>query len=252
MHSANCSMYNDRMPVDSYDVRVCNSCGLRYPLVDEETFGTRCPACLGETRVALRRRLILGPTRDLPESLQREDAERTKYPNGKRRKEQRGELAVLLDNIRSAWNVGSILRTADGFGFAHAYLCGITPTPENGTVQKTSLGAEDSVTWSYHKDAAKLVEGLKGEGWKILALEEDERAVALTDASAIGLDTVSNNIPPTRPTAQREVLIVGNEVTGVDPDLLDLCDTIYFIPMQGQKSSFNVAIAFGIAAYALR
>lgn len=245
-------MYNDRMPADSYEVRVCNSCGLRYPLVDEETFGTRCPACLGETRVALRRKLILEPTRDLPESLHREDAERTKYSNGKRRKEEGGELAVLLDNIRSAWNVGSILRSADGFGFAHVYLCGITPTPENDTVQKTSLGAEDSVTWSYHKDAAKLVNGLKEEGWKISALEEDERAVALTDALAMGLDTISKNIRPTRHTAQREVLIVGNEVTGVDPELLDLCDTIYFIPMRGQKRSFNVAIAFGIAAYALK
>ena len=254
MHSANCSMYNDRMPVDSYDVRVCNSCGLRYPLVDAETFGTRCPACLGETRVMLRvsRKLVTEPRRDLPESLHREDTENAKNSNEEGMKEERRELAVLLDNIRSAWNVGSILRSADGFGFAHAYLCGITPTPENDTVQKTSLGAEDSVRWSYHKDAAKLVEGLKGEGWKILALEEDERAVALTDASAIGLDTVSKNIRPTRPTAQREVLIVGNEVTGVDPDLLDLCDKIYYIPMRGQKSSFNVAIAFGIAAYALR
>lgn len=237
-------MYNDRMPADSYEVRVCNSCGLRYPLVDEETFGTRCPACLGETRVALRRKLILEPTRDLPESLHHEDAERTKYSNGKRRKEERGELAVLLDNIRSAWNVGSILRSADGFGFAHVYLCGITPTPENDTVQKTSLGAEDSVTWSYHKDAAKLVNGLKEEGWKISALEEDERAVPLES------DGLPSKMREQAPGLQ--ILIVGNEVTGVDPELLGLCDKIYYIPMRGQKRSFNVAIAFGIAAYALK
>jgi tRNA G18 (ribose-2'-O)-methylase SpoU len=157
-----------------------------------------------------------------------------------------------MDNIRSAWNVGSILRSADGFGFTHAYLCGITPTLKNETVQKTSLGAEESVTWSYHKDALKLVKGLKKEGWKIFALEEDERATAITNASTAGLDTISKNTRSTGPSAQREVLIVGNEVTGVDPELLDLCDTIHYIPMHGQKRSFNVAIAFGIAAYALR
>jgi len=153
--------------------------------------------------------------------------------------------AVLLDNIRSAWNVGSILRSADGFGFAHAYLCGITPTPDNETVQKTSLGAEESVAWSYHKDAVTLIKGLKSEGWRISALEEDQRAVAITEASEAGLA-----FP--QPPVQREVLIVGNEVTGVDPGLLDQSDMIYYIPMHGQKRSFNVAIAFGIAAYALR
>jgi 23S rRNA (guanosine2251-2'-O)-methyltransferase len=227
-------MYNDRMPADYYEIRLCNSCGLRYPLVDAETFGIRCPACLGETRVALRvsRKLVAEPGHDLPDAPYREDTERAKNSN-----EESAELTVLLDNIRSAWNVGSILRSADGFGFAHAYLCGITPTPENDTVQKTSLGAEDSVIWSYHKDALKLVSGLKKEGWKIVALEEEERAIAVY--------RVGN---PTRPT----VLIVGNEVTGVDPELLDLCDAIYHIPMRGQKRSFNVAIAFGIAAYALR
>jgi 23S rRNA (guanosine2251-2'-O)-methyltransferase len=227
-------MYNDRMPADSHQIRVCNSCGLRYPLVDAETFGIRCPVCLGETRVTLRvsRKLVTEPRREPPEALHREDPENAKNSN-----EERRELAVLLDNIRSAWNVGSILRSAEGFGFSHAYLCGITPTPENDTVQKTSLGAQDSVTWSYHKDALKLVSDLKKEGHRIVALEEEDRAV---EVSQIGLPT------------NQTVLIVGNEVTGVDPELLDLCDTTYYIPMRGRKSSFNVAIAFGIAAYALR
>jgi tRNA G18 (ribose-2'-O)-methylase SpoU len=157
-----------------------------------------------------------------------------------------GELAVLLDNIRSSWNVGSILRSADGFGFAHAYLCGITPTPENEAVQKTSLGAEEYVTWSYHKNAVKLVRGLKVEGWKVLALEEDERAKAMTGASSlVSLRLISIS-------TQGEVIIVGNEVTGVDPELLDLCDDIFYIPMRGEKKSFNVAIAFGIAAFSIR
>lgn len=146
--------------------------------------------------------------------------------------------AVLLDNIRSAWNVGSTLRSADGFGFDHAYLCGITPTPETDAVTKTSLGAEDYVTWSQHKDAVKLIQGLKKEGWKVIALEEDERAVSVSSFS-----------PAKQKTPM--VLILGSEVTGVDPGLLEACDEVLYIPMLGQKRSFNVAIAFSIAAFAM-
>lgn len=179
---------------------------------------------MGSTRVILTRQLILEPEPDRP------------APSPVKRR----EFSVLMDNVRSAWNVGSIFRSADGFGFDHAYLCGISPTPENEAVTKTSLGAEDSVTWSYHKDAVKLVKGLKKEGWKVYALEEDEKAISLNGASSA------------RRSTQREILIVGNEVTGVDPELLDLCDKIYYIPMRGEKKSFNVAIAFSVAAYALR
>lgn len=221
------------MPSDSYEVRICNSCGLRYPLTDAHAFGTRCPACMGETRVILRRQLVIEPAHDLPDSSTHKVAKTVRNS----REERQKSMAVLLDNIRSAWNVGSILRSADGFGFEHAYCCGITSTPENEAVTKTSLGAEDSVTWSYHKDAVRLVKGLKKEGWKVYALEEDERAVKIRKEGG---------------GKQRSVLIVGNEVTGVDPELLDLCDAIFFIPMRGEKKSFNVAIAFGIAAFALK
>jgi len=234
-------MYNNPMPPDSYQIRSCPSCGLRYPLTDGHNFGIRCPACLGETRLTLRgsRKRVAGPRQSLPESLHRE---------GRKEEKNLCRLAVLLDNIRSAWNVGSIFRSADGFGFAHAYLCGITPTPDGqarNAVTKTSLGAEDTVTWSHHKDAVKLVKGLKKEGWVIWTLEEEERATPITHASSASLVT-------TRLSVQRVVLIVGNEVTGVDPDLLDLCDEIFYIPMRGEKKSFNVAVAFAIAAFALR
>lgn len=154
------------------------------------------------------------------------------------RRKENNVKAVLLDNIRSAWNVGSIFRSADGFGFAHVYLCGITPTPENEAVKKTSLGAEDFVTWSHHQDSVKLVKGLKVEGWKVLALEDDEQASSISQFT----DTQFPN-----PT----VLIVGSEVTGVDPELIELADHIINIPMHGVKRSFNVANAFSIAAYAL-
>ena len=184
---------------------------------------------MGETRLVLSRKLVFEP------KPRRPSADLTPDPSPRRR----GESAVLLDNIRSAWNVGSILRSADGFAFAHAYLCGITPTPDHAAVTKTSLGAEDSVNWSYHKDALKLVKGLKKEGWCIWALEEDDRAKSIQAMPAAG----SN---------QPIVLVVGNEVTGIDPALLDQCDEIFYIPMRGRKKSFNVAMAFGVAGFQMQ
>lgn len=206
-----------------FEIRVClnEQCGLRYPLMEKHPFGVRCPHCLGETQVVLKRKISEQETSNLEETMKGEKM-----------------IAVLADNIRSAWNVGSILRSADGFGFSHAYLCGITPTPENEAVTKTSLGAEDFVTWSYHKDSVKLAKGLKREGWKVIALEEDERALPISKFSSSQFSS---------PVA----LIIGNEVTGVDPELLELADEIYIIPMRGRKRSFNVANAFSIAAYAL-
>jgi len=218
------------MSETSFEIRVCESCGLRYPLMEGHPHGTRCPICMGETRAVLRRELIV-------------EVPRVDHPSIRdtsRSSKKRGERAVLLDNIRSGWNVGSIFRSADGFGFTHAYLCGITPTPENDAVQKTSLGAEDSVPWSYHKDAVQLVKGLKREGWIVIVLEEDPRGTSILD-----IDLSGGRIR--RDTA----LIVGNEITGVDPELLELCDEIVSIPMLGEKKSLNAAIAFGVAAHAL-
>jgi 23S rRNA (guanosine2251-2'-O)-methyltransferase len=204
----------------TFEIRICQSCGLRYPLQQGHSFGTRCPICLGETKQVLQKTIH-------EEMMMRPISKKTIG----------AQRAVLLDNIRSAWNVGSIFRSADGFGFDHIYLCGITPTPEQAAVQKTSLGAEETVAWSYHKNAVELVQGLKVEGWNVCALEEDERSQPLA----------SNKTAENKNT----LLILGSEVTGVDPDLLALCDEIYFIPMSGNKRSFNVSIAFSIAAFAL-
>jgi 23S rRNA (guanosine2251-2'-O)-methyltransferase len=190
---------------------------------------------MGETRLVLSRELSVEPTHArLDRHDHGESANMNKYQN---RLSNSKAVAVLFDNIRSAWNVGSILRSADGFAFTHAYLCGITPTPDNEAVAKTSLGAEDSVTWSYHKDAVKLVDGLRKEGWQIWGLEEDRRAQPIQAA-----------LIPSQPV----VLILGNEVTGVDPGLLEICDEIFYIPMRGEKKSFNVAMAFSIAAYQIQ
>lgn len=204
-----------------FEIRLCLSCGLRYPVEKNHQFSMRCPQCLGQTKVILQKIIS--------------DEEKTR---SKAVKENKFIRAVLLDNIRSAWNVGSILRTADGLGYDQVYLCGITPTLENEALTKTSLGAEKSLDVSHHKNALELVKKRKDAGWKIFALEEDVRAVE------IGKQVLVNT--------ENYLLILGNEVTGVDSELLNLCDEIFYIPMYGEKRSFNVAIAFGVAAYALR
>ena len=208
------------MPISFFEIRVCLSCRLRYPIAGEHSFSSRCPHCLGETEVVLTKQI---DTEKMPTEIKATDHSR---------------LTVLLDNIRSAWNVGSILRSADGFGFEHAYFCGITPSPKNEAVTKTSLGAENFVAWSVHKNAVELIQELKEDGWKIYALEETKKA---TDIRNLKL---SQKV--------KAVLILGSEVTGVDPDLLQLADEIVSIPMQGGKRSFNVSVAFAIAAYALK
>lgn len=208
------------MSAIAYEVRVCEDCGLRYPLVDDHPFGIICPHCGGETRVALRQSITMEPPAG---------ATAPGLPT----------LEALLDNIRSAWNVGSMFRTADGLGIAGLHLCGITATPENDAVGKTALGAERSVRWSYHKSALDAARMLKAQGKKLWALEQDARARSILESAAGSLED---------PT----VLIVGNEVTGVDPGVLDLCDQILCIPMAGTKRSLNVAVAFGLAAHTLQ
>jgi tRNA G18 (ribose-2'-O)-methylase SpoU len=205
------------MTGENYEIRLCQSCRLRYPLVQNHPFGERCPSCLGTTKVIATHQI---------------DREAVSPPI-----ETEIRLEALLDNIRSAWNVGSIFRTADGLGVRKLHLCGITPTPENESVTKTSLGAEKTVKWQYSRDSVEAAKNLKNNGYSLIALEQDERA------SAVG---AIQQLPQ-----QRLILIVGNEITGVDPDLLDLCNHVVHIPMRGQKKSFNVEVAFGIATYLL-
>lgn len=207
------------MPSHS-QIRVCQNpaCGLRYPLVDGHPFGERCPLCLGATVSAATQ--VISPEPFAP-------------PN-----QPLAQLEVLLDNVRSAWNVGAIFRTADGLGVGKIHLCGITPTPENTSVAKTALGADQTIPWRAARNALTTAEKLKASGARLWALEQDERAVPVTHTWEA--------------TAAPVVLIVGNEVTGVDPALLDLCERIVYIPMHGQKRSLNVEVAFGIAIFALQ
>ena len=202
------------MSADSFEIRQCPNCGLRYPLTGGHPFGVRCPSCLGETQVVLTRKTGNSPV-----------------TTG----ERLGVIAALLDNIRSAWNVGAIFRTADGLGVNKLYLCGITPTPVNESVCKTSLGAEKTTAWEYGRNALELAKILKNENCRLIALEQDSRAISIKEYQ----DPISDSRAP--------ILILGNEVTGVDTGLLDLCDQIIHIPMHGKKRSLNVEVAFGIA-----
>jgi 23S rRNA (guanosine2251-2'-O)-methyltransferase len=146
-------------------------------------------------------------------------------------------FSILLDNLRSVYNVGSILRTSDGAGVQHAYLCGITPTPLHRRLSKTALSAEIHTSWSYHPNGVEQVKELKSSGYFIIGLETANNARDLF---------VEPSIP-----AKNTILVVGNEICGIDPAIIELCDTIYSLPMLGKKKSLNVAVSFGIAAYHL-
>jgi 23S rRNA (guanosine2251-2'-O)-methyltransferase len=146
---------------------------------------------------------------------------------------------LLLDNLRSTLNVGSIFRTADGAGVHHIYCCGTTPTPEHPKIIKTGLGAEGFVPWSYHRSSLDVINHL-AENTLLYSLEAAE--------NAIDLFAEPKQIESDKPV----LLILGNEISGVDPVLLQQSNLILSLPMLGNKNSLNVAVAAGIAIYALR
>lgn len=147
---------------------------------------------------------------------------------------ERHPVSLLLYNIRSLYNVGSIFRTADSALLRELMLCGYTPYPPRKEIEKTALGAVDTVPWRYHRDTAAAIAELRSEGYRILALE-------LTD--------VCRNYDELTPADYPLCLVLGNEITGVDDDILALCDGAVQIPMYGVKHSLNVAVAAGIAAF---
>ena len=145
------------------------------------------------------------------------------------------EIIVVLDNIRSRENVGSIFRTADAAGVAKIYLCGITPAPPHEKISKTALGEEAYVLWESCKQTWRLLDKLKEEGMNIVALEQTK---------------TSRDIFKFKPKFPL-VLVLGNEVNGLSPKILKYCDKKLAIPMYGKKESLNVSVAAGIALYQL-
>ena len=144
-------------------------------------------------------------------------------------------LVVILDNVRSLHNVGSVFRTADAFIIEKIYLCGITACPPHKDIQKTALGATDSVDWEHLKSTKDAVLRLKEEGYKIIALEQTHNAILLEDFS------------PER--GEKYALILGHEVNGVVDEVLQLCDACLEIPQFGTKHSLNISVSAGIAIW---
>lgn len=144
-------------------------------------------------------------------------------------------VVVVLDNVRSLQNVGAFFRTADAFAVEQIALCGITATPPNRDIHKTALGAELTVKWSYHKETTACIEELRQAGYRILAIEQVEGAAMLNEF------TPNPN--------EKYALIFGNEVFGVDQQVVDRCDSAIEIPQAGTKHSINVSVSGGVVLW---
>lgn len=150
------------------------------------------------------------------------------------------DLSILLDNVRSALNVGSIMRSCEGFGVRHIYFCGITPTPDNPKVGKTALTAEGSIAWSYHLNALDTVYQVKIDAVQIWSLEITPLSIPLEEA----IQQQNRPFPI--------LLVAGNEQAGVDPAILAASDCLVYFPMEGIKRSLNIAVAVGTAINLIR
>ncbi|MCA9655037.1 MAG: RNA methyltransferase [Myxococcales bacterium] len=215
-------------PPPRYRARACTAsgCGLRFPVAEGSPLGERCPVCGAPTEWV-------------------DDGYRT-HGAPPAARAGRLRLELLLDNVRSLRNVGSMFRTADGVGIDHLHLGGVTPGPEHPKLAKTALGAERSVPWSRHPDACRAAAELRARGRELWALEGGPRSVSLyqpeVDAAARAW----------RRGDQAVVLVLGHEVSGVDPRIVDQCERVVHLPMMGHKDSLNVSVTLGVAAYHLR
>lgn len=144
-------------------------------------------------------------------------------------------VTVVLDSVRSMHNVGSIFRTSDGFAVEQIYLCGITAQPPHREIEKTALGATQSVEWTYFKDVTEAIVRLRDEGYQIIAIEQASSSVML------------NEFEP--PAEHKYALIFGNEVNGVSEEAMQMIDTCIEIPQFGTKHSFNIVVSAGIVLW---
>lgn len=143
-------------------------------------------------------------------------------------------LVVVMDNIRSMHNVGSVFRTADAFLISGICLCGFTPQPPHRDIHKTALGATDSVDWMYYEDTVDAVRDLKARGYKVLAIEQTEGSILL--------DQYGHTNTPT-------AFVFGNEVDGVRDEVIQVCDGVIEIPQWGMKHSLNISVAAAVVLW---
>lgn len=141
-------------------------------------------------------------------------------------------VVIIMDNVRSAHNIGSVFRTADAFLIEKVFLCGISPTPPNKEIRKTALGATESVDWEQVDEIGELIERLKGDGYKILSIEQAEGSTNLSD---LELDV-----------KEKYAVVFGNEVDGVQQSVINQSDICVEIPQGGTKHSLNVSVCAGV------
>ena len=151
------------------------------------------------------------------------------------KKQEKLPLVVILDNVRSMHNIGSIFRTSDGFAIEKIYLCGITAQPPHREIEKTALGATQSIEWAYSADICDTINKLKSDRYTIIAIEQAENS------------TMLNNYDPDN--SMKYALIFGNEVNGVSDQAMKLIDTCLEIPQFGTKHSFNIVVSAGIVLW---
>lgn len=144
-------------------------------------------------------------------------------------------IIIILDNIRSLNNIGSVFRTSDAFLVEKIYLCGITATPPHKDIHKTALGSTDTIDWEYAKNTIELVEKLKAEGVKVISIEQAENA------------TMLNNFTPEKETIY--ALVFGNEVKGVAQNVVSASDLVIEIPQFGTKHSLNISVSCGVVVW---
>ena len=153
-------------------------------------------------------------------------------------------LVVVLDDVRSAYNVGSVFRSCDAFRVAEIRLCGITATPPNTEIHKTALGGEDSVAWRYFPTTLEAVRQLQAEGYYVYSVEQAEGSTPLQDLNLSSLSPHPSTFPP-----KKYAIIFGNEVKGVHQEVVDASDGCLEIPQFGTKHSLNVSVTAGIVIW---
>ena len=153
------------------------------------------------------------------------------------RKEDKNQLITILDNVRSLNNIGSVFRTADAFAIEAVYLCGITAKPPHREINKTALGATESVNWTYFEDTQTAVKKLKEDGWKVYAIEQTENSIMLNEFKPLSDEKIA--------------LIFGHEVKGVEQKVINQCDGVIEIPQKGTKHSLNISVSAGVVIWDL-
>ena len=150
---------------------------------------------------------------------------------------EKDPVVVLLNDIRSLHNIGAVFRTCDAMAVEKLYLCGITATPPHREIRKTAIGASESVNWEYQKNAIEVIKKYQKSGYKIIAVEQTDKAISLENFNW---------------NKEKTLLIFGNEVNGVDQDLINESDISIEIPQWGTKHSFNISVSAGIVLWSIK